>query len=125
MTSVWPPRQPLDGESGTAFGAADWATAGERSNMAALKAMTWIAVHLGRRIARAVLVPITLYFVLFAPAASRHSRRYLTRALGRPPRWSELAVPIRPATSHSAVVDARARGSHAGRRSGSSSPTDR
>jgi predicted LPLAT superfamily acyltransferase len=49
--------------------------------------MTWIAVACGRRVARWVLHPITLYFVLFSPAARRHSKRYLQRALGRPPRF--------------------------------------
>jgi predicted LPLAT superfamily acyltransferase len=36
-----------------------------------------------------VLHPIALYFVLFAPTARRHSLRYLSRALGRPARWSD------------------------------------
>jgi predicted LPLAT superfamily acyltransferase len=40
-------------------------------------------------VARALLVPIALYFVLFAPAQRRRSRRYLERALGRPARWSD------------------------------------
>jgi predicted LPLAT superfamily acyltransferase len=37
-----------------------------------------------------VLHPITLYFVLFAPAPRRHSRRYLTRALGRAAGWRDV-----------------------------------
>lgn len=62
----------------------NWARTPERSNAFALRVMTAIALLFGRRIARWVLHPITLYFVLFAPTARRHSRRYLTRALGRP-----------------------------------------
>ncbi|MBL8287880.1 MAG: acyl-CoA synthetase [Rubrivivax sp.] len=65
--------------------AADWAAAPERSNRFALALMAWIAVRLGRRIARGVLLPVTLYFVCFAPTARRHSARYLERALGRRP----------------------------------------
>lgn len=65
----------------------EWLSAGERSNRLALSVMAWIAVRCGRRVARWVLHPISLYFVLFAPRASAHSRRYLARALGRAPRW--------------------------------------
>lgn len=66
-----------------------WATQGERSNMLALSVMAWIAVNLGRRVARWVLWPITLYFMLFGPTARRHSVRYLGRVLGRPPTWRD------------------------------------
>jgi len=58
--------------------------------MLALRLMAWIAVTLGRRAARAVLHPISLYFLLFAPTARRHSSRYLARALGRPAHWRDL-----------------------------------
>lgn len=64
---------------------ADWSASAERSNLLALRVMAWIAMTLGRRVARWVLLPITAYFVLFAPAARRQSRRYLTRALDRAP----------------------------------------
>jgi hypothetical protein len=63
---------------------ADWTSERERSNLVALRLMAWIALHLGRRVAHLVLVPVTLYFVLFSPTAKRHSKRLLTRALGRP-----------------------------------------
>lgn len=63
--------------------AGDWSRQRERSNMLALRTMAWIATHLGRRVARLLLLPITLYFVAFAPQARRQSRRYLQRALGR------------------------------------------
>lgn len=68
---------------------ADWSEARERSNWLAVRVMAWIAVHLGRRVARLVLLPITLYFLLFAPAARRHSVRFLQRSLGRAPTWRE------------------------------------
>ena len=77
-----PPQQP-------ATVVPDWAARRERSNMLALRVMAWIAVHLGRRVARWVLHPISLYFVLFSPAARRQSIRYLRRALGREPGWGD------------------------------------
>lgn len=66
-----------------------WTAHRERSNRATLALMAWIAVRLGRGVARLVLHPITLYFLLLAPAARRHSGRYLERALGRRPTWAD------------------------------------
>jgi len=66
-----------------------WSGQGERSHPLAVQLMAWIAVRLGRRIARGVLHPITLYFLLFSPSARRQSARYLARVLGRPPRWRD------------------------------------
>ncbi len=68
----------------------DWSLARERSSTAVLRLMAWIATTLGRRVARWVLHPIALYFVLFAPGPRRQSARYLARALGRPARWRDL-----------------------------------
>jgi predicted LPLAT superfamily acyltransferase len=68
----------------------EWAAAGERSNLLALRFMAWVAVTLGRPAARLLLHPIALYFLCFAPAPRRHSARYLARALGRPPTWHDL-----------------------------------
>jgi predicted LPLAT superfamily acyltransferase len=68
---------------------ADWATQRERSTAGVLRLMRWIAVTLGRRAARWVLHPITLYFLLFGGAAARASRDYLARVHGRPARWRE------------------------------------
>lgn len=68
---------------------ASWATQTERSNLRTLQLMRWIAVTLGRRVSRLVLHPITLYFLCFGGAALRASTDYLTRVLGRPPRWRE------------------------------------
>ena len=70
-------------------GAPDWAASRERSNLLALHVMVWIALRLGRRVARWVLVPVSLYFLLFSPAAKRHSKHFLARALGRPPRLAD------------------------------------
>jgi hypothetical protein len=98
VTSVWPPRNFVGEATGVgrdraasaaAAAAADWTAAPERSNRVALAVMAWIALRLGRRVARLVLHPITLYFLAFAPAARRHSARYLARVFGRPPTWGE------------------------------------
>ncbi|MFO1224768.1 MAG: acyl-CoA synthetase [Burkholderiaceae bacterium] len=64
--------------------AAAWASDDERGSRFALRLMAFIATTLGRPVARLVLHGIAAYFVLFAPQARRHSKRYLTRALGRP-----------------------------------------
>lgn len=69
--------------------ARDWTAARERSNLLALRTIAWIATHLGRNAARVVLHPITLYFLVFSPAARRHSARYLARVLGRAPGWRD------------------------------------
>lgn len=68
---------------------AEWTQAPERSNTAALKLMAWIAVKAGRTVARWCLVPITLYFLFCSPRESRHSRRFLSRALHRPIGWRD------------------------------------
>ncbi len=61
-----------------------WARRRERGSLLALRVMAWVAVTLGRPVARLLLHPITVYFLLFGVSARRHSARYLTRALGRP-----------------------------------------
>jgi predicted LPLAT superfamily acyltransferase len=71
-------------------GQAEWVKQPERSNMALLRAMTWLSLALGRRLARVVLFGISFYFLLFSPTARHASRAYLRRILGRPPRLAEL-----------------------------------
>ena len=68
-----------------ASGSADWTHRTERGSRQMLRVMTWLSLHFGRRLSRVVLHSITLYYVLFAPVACRHSRAYLCRALGRKP----------------------------------------
>lgn len=68
---------------------ADWTRQPERGSMALLRLMAWIGLHLGRRVARLLLHPISLYFLCFAPQARRASKVFLTRALGRPARWRD------------------------------------
>jgi len=70
--------------------AADWSQRPERSNMALLKAMTWISLRFGRRAGRVVLHGIAAYFLLFAADSRSASRDYLTRVLNHPVRWRDI-----------------------------------
>lgn len=62
----------------------DWSSQRERGSRTALRMILWIALHLGRAPARALLHPITLYFLIKAGPQRHASRQYLQRALGRP-----------------------------------------
>jgi predicted LPLAT superfamily acyltransferase len=79
MSSTAPPKT----------GAPAWARRSERGSLLALRFMAWVAVTLGRPVARLLLHPITLYFLLFAAAPRRHSARYLGRVLGRAATWRD------------------------------------
>lgn len=63
--------------------AAIWTTHRERGHPAILRLFTWIALHLGRPIARLLLYPIVCYFVIAGGDARAASRDYLKRVLGR------------------------------------------
>lgn len=63
--------------------APEWIGLPERSNLLALRTITWVAMTLGRPAARLLLYPICLYFLAFSARARRASREYLSRALGR------------------------------------------
>jgi predicted LPLAT superfamily acyltransferase len=76
-------------EAGTAA-PTSWADQRERSNLVALRAMRWIAVAAGRRVARLLLHPIAFYFFLASREPRRHSRRFLDRALGRAATWRDV-----------------------------------
>lgn len=67
-----------------------WLAQRERSNETAQSMLVWIGRKLGRRVGRAVLVPVCLYFLLFSLRARAASRDYLRRALGRRPKTIDL-----------------------------------
>ncbi len=67
----------------------DWAARPERSNTLAIRFIVWIALTLGRRVARLFLYPICLYFLLFAGEARVASRKYLRKVLGREARIND------------------------------------
>jgi predicted LPLAT superfamily acyltransferase len=75
--------------AGQTRNSAEWVERGEVGSRRAIQFMAWIATTLGRRVARLVLHPIVIWFVLFSPTARRHSRRYLGRVLGREANWAD------------------------------------
>ncbi len=68
-----------------------WADQAERGNRFALQLILWIALRLGRPAARAVLYPITLYFLIKARPQRLASQRFLSRVLGRPAALFDVA----------------------------------
>jgi len=56
-----------------------------------MRGIRWLALHVSERMARALLYPITAYFLAIRGVERRSSRRYLRRVLGRKPRFREVA----------------------------------
>ena len=56
-----------------------------------LRLIRWIALHLGRGVARSLLYPITGYFLLTASNQRRASREFLSLVLDRPVGLADLA----------------------------------
>ncbi len=81
---------PAEISSVKALHARRWTDLPERGSPALLRAITWIALHIGRRIARLFLYPITLYFLITARTARRVSYDYLKRILGRAIHWWDV-----------------------------------
>src|SRR5881392_2527498 len=73
--------------SAKALHAHRWTALPERGTPSSLRLIAWIAVHIGRRAARLLLYPITLYFVISARAGRRVSYEYLKRVRGCRPHW--------------------------------------
>lgn len=67
-----------------------WRQQKERSAPWVLSLIIWIALKLGRRVARLLLWPISLYFLATSSSARRESRRYLERVLDRPVGMGDL-----------------------------------
>ena len=65
--------------------AAPWIAHRERGSALMMRFMAFVSLRLGRRISRIVLYGIAAYFLVFAPTARGHMRRYLRRALAREP----------------------------------------
>ena len=65
--------------------APEWVNRPERSNALAIRFIVWVAIKLGRRVARLFLYPICFYFLLFAGEARTASKKYLRKVLGREP----------------------------------------
>ncbi|MBB1075409.1 lipid A biosynthesis acyltransferase [Rhodoferax sp. 4810] len=69
----------------------NWTSQHERGSSAMIWLIRWIALHLGRRIARLLLYPITLYFLIKARPQRQASRQFLTRVFERPASLFEVA----------------------------------
>lgn len=67
----------------------EWVQRGERGSPFLIRFMARASLALGRAPARLLLYGIAAYFLAFSAAARRHSRDFLTRALGRPPTLAE------------------------------------
>lgn len=68
----------------------EWAARPERGALPLIRLGVWIGKRLGRRATRLFLYPICLYFLASSAAATRSSRRYLARVLGRRPRLADI-----------------------------------
>lgn len=71
-----------------------WTQQTERGSAWLIRLMTWIALTFGRTIARSILPFIALYFSLTSGKAKRASAQYLSRALGRRPKWLDFYLHI-------------------------------
>jgi len=79
---------PFDAGLGDPYG--DWTRAPERGSAWLLALIVGIARRVPRSVARALLYPIVLYFVLFSPRQARASRQFLARVLPHEPHWSDV-----------------------------------
>lgn len=68
-----------------------WAAQGERGSAVLLRAALWLCLCAGYPLGRALLWPITAWFLLTSGPARAASRDYLSRVLGRPARLREVA----------------------------------
>jgi len=69
--------------------APEWVDRPERSNTLALRFMAWVAMALGRPVARLLLYPICLYFLAFSTRVRSASSQYLSRVLARNARLAD------------------------------------
>src|SRR6478609_3633383 len=64
-----------------------WESARERGTPASLGLIAWVAERVGRPLARLLLFPITIYFLITAHTARRASYEFLKRARNSSVRW--------------------------------------
>ena len=67
-----------------------WQQQQEGGSRTSIRMMAWLAQSLGRPVARVLLYPICVYFLLGSVAARRAVKRFRERALGRPVSWRDL-----------------------------------
>lgn len=68
----------------------EWFRQRERGSRIACRFMIWMALSVGRPLARALLYPICVYFLLFSRQGGPALRTFLMRALERPISWRDL-----------------------------------
>lgn len=67
-----------------------WQQQQERGSRTSIRMMAWLAQSLGRPVARVLLYPICVYFLLNSRAARRAIGRFRERMLGHPVSWRDL-----------------------------------
>jgi len=67
-----------------------WMVQAERGWRGSIRTFARMALVCGRRVARVLLLPVALYFLVFSVEARVASRQYLGRVLGRKPRLTEM-----------------------------------
>ena len=67
-----------------------WLAQRERGSRRLIRLLAWMTLRLGRSVARWILYPICLYFLLFSRGTQRISREYLQRILNQPPSWKDV-----------------------------------
>lgn len=67
-----------------------WLDQRERGSVIGIRLIVGLALVLGRRVARLLLIPVCVYFLLFSVKARAASRKYLGRVLGREARIADL-----------------------------------
>ncbi|MGH7013650.1 MAG: hypothetical protein ACREEL_05755 [Stellaceae bacterium] len=68
----------------------EWTVRSERGALSLIKFGVWMALRLGRPMARLFLYPTCLYFLVSSAKAARSSRQYLARVLGRRPSLADV-----------------------------------
>jgi len=68
----------------------EWASRPERTRRWLMRLAVRLAFLCGRPVSRLMLVPISLWFLLFSPSDRAASRRYLRKALGREARLADV-----------------------------------
>src|SRR4030095_4661117 len=63
----------------------NWVKHRESGSAALIRLLAFLSLRIGRSFGRAMLYPICMYFVAFAPRVRRASREFLSLALGRRP----------------------------------------
>ena len=68
----------------------EWVSRPERGSGLSIRFIVWFALTFGRGASRLLLYPISLYFIIFSAQARAASSNYLTRALGRHAKFSDI-----------------------------------